>query len=170
LFGLGGSAYLQRIHGLKTGLPPRCDLINEKRVHDALRALICSGLVKSAHDCSEGGLAAAVAESCISHQVARDTPRLVGAEVDLTLLGSGRPSTRLDVLLFGETQSRVLISVANSNAGEVLRRAKDGNVSAARLGTVGGASLKMKIAKRELTWDLRELHDLWWNSITRAMK
>jgi phosphoribosylformylglycinamidine synthase len=71
LHGLGGSAYLQRIHGLKDGTPPRCDLEKEKELHLALRALIYSGAVKSAHDCSEGGLAVTLAESCISQQIAR---------------------------------------------------------------------------------------------------
>ena len=74
LRGLGGSAYLQRIHGLKAGSPPRCDLEKEKELHLALRALIHSGAVKSAHDCSEGGLAVALAECCISQQIARETP------------------------------------------------------------------------------------------------
>ena len=84
LHGLGGSAYLQLIHGLKTGTPPRCDLEKEKELHLALRALIYSGVVKSAHDCSEGGLAVALAESCISQQIARETPRLIGAQIDFT--------------------------------------------------------------------------------------
>src|SRR5579859_3180400 len=106
LLGLGGSAYLQRIHGLKTGTPPRCDLAKEKELHLALRSLIHSGVVKSAHDCSEGGLAVALAESCISRQIARETPSLIGAQIDLFQIGE----TRLDALLFGETQGRVVIS------------------------------------------------------------
>ncbi len=60
------------------------DLPKEKNLHDTLRTLIRAGLVQSAHDCSEGGLAVALAESCISHQIARETPRLIGAEVDLS--------------------------------------------------------------------------------------
>ena len=106
LRGLGGSAYLQRIHGLKTGTPPRCDLEKEKELHLALRALIHSGVVKSAHDCSEGGLAVALAESCISQQIARETPRLIGAQVDLHDAGSDSceaRALRLDALLFGES-------------------------------------------------------------------
>src|SRR5262249_33118604 len=84
LQGLGGSAYLQRMHGLKTGNPPRCDLEKEKELNLALRALICSGSIKSAHDCGEGGIAVALAESCISQQIARETPALNGAQIDLT--------------------------------------------------------------------------------------
>ena len=90
IFGLGGSAYLQVIHGRKTGSPPRCDLETAKTLHTTLIGLIQSGLVKSAHDCSEGGLAVALAESCISQLVARETPRLIGAQIDLTsIIGDG---------------------------------------------------------------------------------
>ncbi len=166
LLGLGGSAYLQQIHGLKTGAPPRCDLGREKELHLALRSLIYSGVVKSAHDCSEGGLAVALAESCISQQIARETPRLIGAEIDLSEV----KDLRLDALLFGETQSRVVISVPALQADKVLAQAKILGVPAARLGTVGGTALKINTSEGSLTWDLRELHDLWWNAIARAME
>src|SRR5579859_5646189 len=86
LQGLGGSAYLQRIHARKTGVPPRCDLEQERELQLTLRSLIHSGAVKSAHDCSEGGLAVALAESCVSQQTARETPRLIGALVELSAL------------------------------------------------------------------------------------
>src|SRR5208282_1964936 len=132
ILGLGGSAYLQVIHGKKTGSPPRCDFETAKMLHTTLLGLIQSGLVKSAHDCSEGGLAVALAESCISQLIARATPRFIGATIDLTNVGQasglpgervsaseedsgsasqnlGRrdacPTLRLDALLFGETQS-----------------------------------------------------------------
>jgi phosphoribosylformylglycinamidine synthase len=172
LLGLGGSAYLQRIHGLKTGTPPRCDLEKEKELHLALRALIYSGAVKSAHDCSEGGLAVALAECCISQQIARETPRLIGAQLDLTALAEApgsTPATRLDALLFGEAQGRVIISVAAVNAVKVLAQAKILGLTAARIGTVGGEALQIKANQCTLTCELRELHDLWWNSIARAM-
>jgi phosphoribosylformylglycinamidine synthase len=96
ILGLGGSAYLQVIHGKKTGSPPRCDLETAKTLHTTLLGLIQSGLVKSAHDCSDGGLAVALAESCISQLIARETPRLIGATIDLTNVGqaSRLPSER----------------------------------------------------------------------------
>jgi phosphoribosylformylglycinamidine synthase len=188
LQGLGGSAYLQVVHGKKTGSPPRCNLDKEKELHLALRALIHSGVVKSAHDCSDGGLAVALAESCISQLVARETPRLVGAEVDLTGVAAPRQSaanpvdeknaalsqaaatSRLDALLFGETQSRVVISVSALNAGKVLAQAKILGVPAAVIGKVGGDALQIKAGKESFNSKLSELHDLWWNSIARAMK
>ena len=77
------------------------------------------------------------AESCISQQIARETPRLIGAQIDL----SGVANTRLDALLFGETQSRIVISVAAIQAQKVLAQAKILGVPAMILGTVGGAEL-----------------------------
>jgi phosphoribosylformylglycinamidine synthase len=192
IFGLGGSAYLQVIHGQKTGSPPRCDLEVAKTLHTTLIGLIQSGLVKSAHDCSEGGLAVALAESCISQLIARDTPRLIGATVDLAIFNSvaadvsplhSNPETvqsrltsaatsqgvRLDALLFGETQSRVVISCKALNAVKVVERARLMGVPAVQIGKVGGDRLVIKTANGEFSTPLTELHDAWWNSIARAM-
>jgi phosphoribosylformylglycinamidine synthase len=73
-------------------------------------------------------------------------------------------------LLFGETQSRVVISCNPSEAVKVVERAKLMGVPAARVGTVGGEKLSIRTPKGEFSWDLPGLHDLWWNSIARAMK
>ncbi len=165
LQGLGGSAYLKLIHGQKTGTPPRMDMEKEKALHDALRGWIAQGVIKSAHDCSEGGLAVALAESCISQQIARETPRLIGASVDL----STAKDVRLDALLFGETQSRIVISTTAHNAAKVLGQAKVLGILAAQIGKVGGSELKIKTSTAEFTAPLADLHDGWWNSIARAM-
>jgi phosphoribosylformylglycinamidine synthase subunit PurL len=165
IFGLGGSAYLQVLQGKKTGTPPRCDLETAKTLHTTLIGLIQSGLVKSAHDCSEGGLAVALAESCISELTARETPRLLGATVDLSVL----KDVRLDALLFGETQSRVVISCKPLDAVKVVERAKLMGVPALQIGKVGGKQLTLKTVQGEYTAPLTELHDPWWNSIARAM-
>ncbi|HEY1490692.1 MAG TPA: phosphoribosylformylglycinamidine synthase subunit PurL [Verrucomicrobiae bacterium] len=166
LQGLGGSAYLQVIHGKKTGSPPRCNLDKEKDLHLGLRALIHSGVIKSAHDCSDGGLAVALAESCISQLIARETPRLIGAQMDVAPI----KDVRLDALLFGETQSRVVISVAPLNAGKVLAQAKILGVPAAVIGKVGGTALQVKVGDQNFSANVADLHDNWWNSIARAMK
>jgi phosphoribosylformylglycinamidine synthase len=186
IFGLGGSAYLQVIHGQKNGSPPRCDLEVAKTLHTTLLGLIQSGLVKSAHDCSEGGLAVALAESCISQLIARETPRLIGASVDLSSFKYQVSSvqgavptqletenlkleTRLDALLFGETQSRVVISCKALDAVKVVERAKLMGVPAMQIGKVGGDKLTVKTIGGEFSASLTELHDPWWNSIARAM-
>jgi phosphoribosylformylglycinamidine synthase len=167
LLGLGGSAWLQCLHGLKTGLPPRCDLEKERDLHRTLRGFIACGLVKSAHDCSEGGLAVALAESCISRQMARETPRLTGAQIDLSAAAA---TIRLDALLFGETQGRVIISAAPLDVVKVVERAKILGVGALKLGATGGSELVIKTRDVECKWAVAELHDLWWNAIARAMQ
>ncbi len=183
LFGLGGSAYLQVIHGQKNGTPPRCDLEKARTLHTTLLGLIQSGVVKSAHDCSDGGLAVCVAESCISRLIARETPRLIGAQIDFSLVGrassrangqaddgsSGASPHRLDALLFGETQSRVVITCQPLDATKVVERAKLMGVPATLVGRVGGDKLTVKTAGGEFSAPLTELHDAWWNSIARAM-
>jgi phosphoribosylformylglycinamidine synthase subunit PurL len=176
LSGLGGSAYLKQIIGKKTGTPPRLDMEREKALHDALRGWIAQGAVKSAHDCSEGGLAVALAESCISQQVARETPRLIGANIDLTVLSAPQPGEdagsrrRVDALLFGEGQSRIVISCTPQNAAKIIGQAKILDIPAAQIGTVGGDKLTIKAPQGEFAWACAELHDLWWNSIRRAME
>jgi phosphoribosylformylglycinamidine synthase subunit PurL len=165
LLGLGGSAHLQVIHGIKNGSPPRCDLEIAKTLHTTLLGLIQSGLVKSAHDCSDGGLAVCISESCISQLVARETPRLIGAQIDLSQF----KDVRLDALLFGETQSRVVISCNALDAVKVVERAKLLGVPAMQIGKVGGDKLMIKAAGEEFSSALTELHDAWWNSIARAM-
>jgi phosphoribosylformylglycinamidine synthase len=110
-------------------------------------------------------LAVALAESCISRQIARETPRLIGAQIDLTAFAG----PRLDALLFGETQGRVIISVAPGDAVKAVERAKIMGVGAARLGVVGGVDLAIKTAAAEFVWPVADLHDRWWNAIAQAM-
>ncbi len=165
LGGLGGSAYLQVIHSTKSGTPASVDLEVEKKLHATLRSFIDCGDIKSAHDCSEGGLLTAVAESCISGQSARGDHHLIGADLDLSEIASDR----IDALLFGETQSRIVISVPALDAAKVEERAKALGVPAVTIGKVGGNELKLKTAKGESSWDLKEIHNLWYNAIGNAM-
>lgn len=168
LQGLGGSAHLQVLHGKKTGSPPRCRLETAKTLHTALVGLIHSGGIRSAHDCSDGGLAVALAECCLTGTEGRPTPRLLGASVDLSDLR--RPGDRLDALLFGEVQSRVVVSCAALDAGKLVERARILGVPAARIGTVGGDRLTLKIGDADHSVPLKELHDLWWNAVATAMQ
>jgi phosphoribosylformylglycinamidine synthase subunit PurL len=185
LLGLGGSAYLQVIHGRKTGTPPRCDLETAKTLHTTLLGLIQCGLVKSAHDCSEGGLAVCLAESCISQLVARETPRLIGAQIDLSSVAAPHESAdknknesalsrdaatvRSDAVLFGETQSRVIVTCKPLDAVKVVERAKLMGVPAVQIGKVGGDQLVIKTGAVEFSAPVTELHDAWWNAIARVM-
>jgi len=99
--------------------------------------------------------------------------------VDLAQVGHAVPSAprlgedtepyRLDALLFGETQSRVVITCKALDAVKVVERTKLLGVPAARIGTVGGDKLTIKTADGEFSAPTVELHDAWWNSIARAM-
>ncbi len=166
LQGLGGSAHLQANHQLKTGTPPRCNLEKEKALHNALLGWIRSGIIKSAHDCSDGGLAVTLAESCISQLEARNTPKLTGAQIDLSQV----KDIRLDALLFGESQGRIIISLAPSDVPLILAQAKTLEIPVSRIGTVtGNSTLQITAGGSDWSWNLETLHDLWWNSISRAM-
>jgi phosphoribosylformylglycinamidine synthase len=177
LQGLGGSAYLQVIHSKKTGTPPRCNLETAKTLNEALRSLIYTGNVKSAHDCSEGGLAVCLAECSMSHQMGRETPKWIGAQIDLTgVCANSRypnkaclPTPRLDSVLFGESQNRVVITTSAVQADKVIAQAEILGVPAVQIGKVGGNKLTIKTAHGEFTWTVSELHDPWWNSIAREL-
>lgn len=191
LAGLGGSAWLQVRHGRKTGTPPPCDLERARTLHTTLLGLIRAGGIKSAHDCSEGGLAVCLAECCLSRLDARHTPRLIGATVDVSAFLPARagdsapvegdtpapggsapspgPAPRLEGVLFGEAHSRVVVSCDEMDAVKIIERARLMGVSAARIGRVGGDALAIKAGAQELSAPVQELHDLWWNSLDRAM-
>jgi phosphoribosylformylglycinamidine synthase len=163
--GLGGSAYLLRCHRKKLGTPPPCDLAREKLLHDTLRELIAHGWIRSAHDCSEGGLAVCLAECCFSRREARGHSILLGAEVDFTPWKDARQ----DALWFGEAHGRVVISTTPQHAERVEACANNRGVPVHRLGTVKGQTLKIKSASGTHSARLSTLHDLWWNAIDRAM-
>jgi phosphoribosylformylglycinamidine synthase len=147
------------VHGLKAGRPPRLDFEREIAVQQALRDLIRAGWVRSAHDCSEGGLAVALAESCFN------PAGLLGSRIDLQAAGKWR----LDQILFNETQSRIVISTMPENVVAVLQFMQSRNLPAHRLGTVGGDELRIVVANETLRWPLAEIHDDWFNTIANAV-
>jgi len=156
---LGASHYLLAIHGVKAGLPPKLDYEKELAVQDAVRTLIRAGVVKSAHDCAEGGLAVALAESCISG----DT--MLGANAEIPA-GPGRA----DVPLFNETQSRVILSVGPDNAPGVLALLEEKGVPACRIGTVTTTGkLDITAAGKTFSWPLAGLHEKWSAAIPSLM-
>ncbi|HEX3865998.1 MAG TPA: AIR synthase-related protein, partial [Gemmatimonadaceae bacterium] len=126
---LGASEYLSRIHGTVAGAPPACDLGAERSLIDALLEAIAAGAVRSAHDCSDGGLAVALAECCVMQREA-----MRGAAVDLSPWQS--LSTR--ALLFGEAQGRIVVSTPRPD--DVIRAAERHGVRARAIGRVGTAS------------------------------
>ncbi len=124
---LGGSEWLYVRHGQVAGDPPEVDLLEERRLQHGVLALIERGIVRSALDCSEGGLACALATAAVGEG---EAPLGVDAEVE----GKAGPVG----LLFGEDQGRVLVSCRPGDEGELHRMAKNHGIAARRLGTVGG--------------------------------
>ncbi|HKP03260.1 MAG TPA: phosphoribosylformylglycinamidine synthase subunit PurL [Chthoniobacterales bacterium] len=155
---MGATHFLKVCHGRKQGLPPRLDVERELAVQNSVRELIRAGLVRSAHDCSEGGLAVALAECCFN------PAGLLGAEIRLD-----SNALRIEQILFNESQSRILISVAEDKAAEVLERLKKSGTPAQRLGVTGGESLSIAIDQESVRWPVAELHDDWDNSIERTL-
>ena len=157
---IGGSHYLKVVHGLKAGLPPRIDFERELALQNALRELIRAGYVRSAHDCSEGGLAVAIAESCFNPD------GFLGATIDLADAGA----QRLDQVLFNETQSRVVISTMPENAEAVLQLFVQRGLPAHRLGTVGSSELAITATGETLRWPIQEIHADWYNAVAAAVR
>jgi phosphoribosylformylglycinamidine synthase II len=155
---LGASLYLREIHGLKKGAPPKLDMDREKKLHAGVRASIRAGLVRSAHDLAEGGLLVALAECTIGGATQ------LGARVKLDL-----PHQRADALLFGETQSRALLTAALDQADALIDLLEKEGVPARKLGTVGGETLSVAISSRELAWPVAELHGAWDNALADCL-
>ncbi len=127
---VGASEYLATIHGTIAGDTPNIDIEYEKKVQQACLTAIRAGYVKSAHDCSDGGLAVALAESCIL------SSKHLGARIQLT-----KSATRPDFLLFGEDQSRIILTTTSIHFDVLLGVFTEQGVEAITIGVVGGESL-----------------------------
>ena len=158
---IGGSEYLAWVHGVVAGAPPACDLAGEKQLIGALLESIRSGLVRSAHDCSEGGIAVALAESCMA-----DREKTTGATIDL----GAWSALAARALLFGEAQGRVVISSAK--AEQVLAIAKRHGVPARIIGTVTAASegLRITAGATSLAITTARMAEAYHEALPRAMQ
>ncbi len=157
---IGGSEYLYVTADLVAGPPPRVNLLTERSLQQAVLGMIGEGLLASAHDCSDGGLACALAESA---------------------LGAGEDGLGLDVeleddlppvaVLFGEAQGRVVVSCAPQDAEAVLARAEDHGVPARRVGTVGApdGTFRVRTPTGHVEATLAELRDIYFGALPRMM-
>jgi phosphoribosylformylglycinamidine synthase len=150
---LGASEYLAVRHGLERGAPPALDLEAEKRLHGLLVEAANRGLLRSAHDCSEGGAAIALAECAIRAGV--------GVDAALPDLG-GRP----ELALFAESASRAIASCAPEAAGELLALARAHGVPASRIGATGGERIRIGPG---VDVSLAEAHDVWARTLPEAL-
>ncbi|GFR38549.1 phosphoribosylformylglycinamidine synthase subunit PurL [Insulibacter thermoxylanivorax] len=154
---LGGSEFQYVIHGVTEGRPPQIDLAAEKRLQEAVLRAIQSGLVASAHDLSEGGLAVALAESCISGGI--------GAAVEI------ETELRHDIALFSESQSRILLTAKPEQAEELERTIAAAGVPVKRIGTVGGSDLSIRInGGQGLELPVDRLAQVWKDAIPCMMR
>ena len=127
---IGGSEYLSRVHGTVAG-SPAIDLDAEVTTQALVREAIGQGLVKSAHDVSDGGLAVAIAESCVIGGV--------GVSVDLELAGDARA----DAALFGEAPARIVVSVSDEDVADLRALSEERGTPMTVIGTVGGDFLRI---------------------------
>jgi len=165
---IGGSQFLKIYHGRKQGPPPVVDLAHEIKIQNAVRDLIREGLVKSAHDCSEGGFAVTLAECCFNPE------GLLGAEINVAHASGLRTdqNRKLEACatLFNESQSRIVISVAANNMGRTMSTLRQYGVPFRQLGKVGGDELRIRVNEETFRWPLAGLYDDWFNAIRRAVE
>jgi phosphoribosylformylglycinamidine synthase len=146
---LGGSEFLKVIHGRVAGRPPRLDLAAERRLHELMADAAARGLLRSAHDLSDGGLAAALAECCFAGEETG-----VGGRLDLPA------GLRDDVLLFSESPSRMIVTTRSDAEFQELARAH--RVPCARLGSVGGDRLTLLSSGRVIVdVSVTRLNEAW---------
>jgi len=157
---LGGSEYMSVIHHTVAGSPPACDLACERAAIEALLEAVRAGHIASAHDCSDGGLAVALAECCIG-----DRTRCTGADVNLEHCDSISPRAAL----FGETQARFVLSTRAPD--DVLAIARRRGVPAYRLGSVlpEQAGFRITVGDRALEADVATLAAAYHDAIPRIM-
>jgi phosphoribosylformylglycinamidine synthase subunit PurL len=152
---LGGSEYLKTMHGLIRGEAPSLDLAREGALQRVLVEGAADGIIRSAHDCAEGGLAVTIAECCFDSSL--------GVEVDVTSVGS-LEAWRNVATLFGESASRAVVSVSPEHAARLLAMAKAVNVPAARIGVVGGDRIRVSIDGGQILDEALAAAELIWST------
>ncbi len=160
---LSGSEYLYLVHKQKKG-NPQIDIEKERAVQEAALSAIESGIINSAHDCSEGGLAVTLAESCITN-----AGRMLGAVVKLDELKNS--DIRLDEILFGEAPSRIVVSLGKDKLSALEEIAGKHSVPCRVLGNVSGANLTVEFQEKPLiNLPLAKLSDTWRKAIPRRLE
>jgi phosphoribosylformylglycinamidine synthase len=160
---IGGSHYLMIEHGLQKGLPPRLDLMREKTLYGFLLDAAAKHFLSSCHDLSEGGLAVALAECCLN------PVQPIGAiadHTDIVLQRLKLNALRPDALYFGESQSRVVISVHPDHKEAVIKLAQKHNAPFYQIGKTGGEILEIG---DKIKLPIGEIADIYRNAIPKRM-
>jgi phosphoribosylformylglycinamidine synthase len=156
---LGASEYLKSVHKQEQGIPPQIDLVFEKKVQDLCIAAIKQGLLVSAHDVSEGGLAICLAESAFLCDLK------IGFDINC------QDDMRPDALLFGESQSRICVSTHKKNLDILHNLAKEYSVPLTVLGKTGGNNMVIKHKGKEiLNIPVLQGFNIWKQAIPEAFK
>jgi phosphoribosylformylglycinamidine synthase len=153
----GSSEYAKEVLGQIWGVPPELDLKQEAALQKCLRELIADHVIESAHDCSDGGLAVALAESAF--------PKRVGAEIDLN-----SNSVFAEAVLFGEAASRVLISCDPKKASIIQQIAVKWGVRADQIGRTVPEKLVIRIdGKQAVSAKVSDLRQVWDTALVKAL-
>lgn len=155
--GLGASAFLWEIHGREDGYPAAPDVVAERRLCEALVRGVSEGVIVSAHDCSEGGIAVALAEVALASKL--------GVEAAIQEEGL----LRLDARLYGEMPGRVI--VGTHDAVRLQQVVTEPGLGVRRLGRIGGESgLRLAAGPGTcMVWTLKELAEAYEGSIPRII-
>jgi phosphoribosylformylglycinamidine synthase len=168
---LGGSEYLKVLHKMVKGTPPILDLDRERRLIALLGRAAAAGILRSAHDCSDGGLGVTLAECAF------DTGG-IGFDVDVPRFTGGAapgldPASPMGLIatIFGESASRVVVSVRAADRETLLQMAADAGVPAQLIGNTGGSRLVMRVAgKPAIDVTVAEAEHAWSTAIERHFK
>jgi phosphoribosylformylglycinamidine synthase len=171
---LGGSYFLGVRHGLKTGDAPAVDFEAEKKLHNFVRAQIRTGRVVATHDISEGGLLVALSEMLFAAH------KTFGADLDLRPAAAAATAAgrkfRLDGLLFGESQGRIILAVKPEYARALPKAAEAAGVPVVLLGEGHGEAILKVVAPTPagdssltITWPVGKLREAWTDAIPKAM-
>jgi len=151
---LGASEYLKFLFNLEKGIPPQIDLEEEKKVHEVCIEASSQGILQSAHDISEGGLALCLAESSFLSE------ENIGINVDL------HDEMRPDALLFGESQSRIIVTVKTLDLQKLIELAQKNKVKATPIGTTGGKRIVISYNnQRIIDLTIEEAYRAWKDTI-----
>ena len=153
---LGGSEYSEYIHKFIGVKCPAVDFVESKKNMDAVLEIIENELIKSAHDCSKGGLAVAVSELCMTNQI--------GCSVSVENISN--PQLESDKILFSESHSRYLLTFDKKNLQRLEELLKKNNVTFQTIGKFGGESIQFTDDSKSLIdLSVDKAHKTWINSL-----
>ncbi len=160
---LGQSIYLRDYLGRIEGAPPPVNLAHEKKIGDFVRALILEGITSAVHDCSDGGLAVALAEMAIAGEIGAkiEQPSAGVSGTGAIATNGDKKKNNLIAAFFGEDQGRYIVTIKQGDYDKVRKQAKAADILFDKIGIVGGDSLQLGQAKPISIADLKKAHQAW---------